>query len=556
MEIFKIALGLVNSLSLMFVITFILSKTPSFKNLVLNERNTFYNKVFLTIIFGLFGIFGTYYGFRIDGAIANSRAIGVVVAGLLGGPFVGIGAGLIAGIHRWVIDIGGFTALACMLSTICEGIMGSIAYKYKNKVKKKWLLGFYITILAEILQMFIISVVSKPYAAAINLVSKIAIPMTLINSMGVALFIILLESIYKEQQREAALQSELALRIADKTQAILRNGINTETALATCNIIYSVAKVDAVAITKGSEILAHVGIASDHHVPGEMIKTSATKNVLDMKKSIIVENKSEIGCSNKNCQLNSAIITPLVKKDEVIGVLKIYKLKENGISTVDIQLAEGLAKLFSTQIELAEIDHNAKLLSKAELKALQAQINPHFLFNALNTIVSMCRIDPEIARKLLINLGNFLRESFKEQEDMVDIDKEIKHVEAYLEIEKARFGEKLNVIYHVNSRNFKVPHLILQPLVENAVKHGIYPKKEGGTISVTVEENDENYNIEVKDDGIGFQEAFEKPTNNGIGIKNIDKRLRTIYGDEYGLKIESQQSLGTKVLFNIPKRSA
>jgi len=556
MEALKIALSLINSLSLMFVITFLLSKTSSFKNLFLNKQNTFYNKIFLAIIFGLFGIFGTYYGFPIDGAIANSRAIGVVVAGLLGGPFVGIGAGLIAGIHRWAIDIGGFTALACMISTISEGIIGGIAYKYKNKVKKKWVLGFYVTILAEILQMIVIAVVAKPYTSAIILVGKIAIPMTLVNSIGVALFIILLESIYKEQEREAAIQSELALKIADKTLPILRNGINRETALATCNIIYSIAKVDAVAITEGSEILAHIGIGSDHHLPGEMIKTSATKTVLDTKKSIIVKNQNEVGCLNQTCKLNSAIIVPLIKKDHVIGVLKIYKIKENGISSIDVQLAEGLAKLFSTQIELAEIDYNTKLLAKAELKALQAQINPHFLFNALNTIVSMCRINPEMARKLLINLGNFLREGFKEKEDIVDIISEIKHVEAYLAIEKARFGEKLNVIYNINSINFQVPHLILQPLVENAVKHGIYPKKEGGTISIVVEENGDNYSIKVEDNGVGFEHPLEQPTNHGIGIKNIDKRLRSIYGTEYGLKIESKKSLGTKILVNIPKRSA
>jgi len=556
MEVFKIALSLINSLSLMFVITFLLSKTNSFKNLFLNKQNTFYNKIFLTIIFGLFGIFGTYYGFPIDGAIANSRAIGVVVAGLLGGPFVGIGAGLIAGIHRWAIDIGGFTALACMISTIVGGVIGSIAYKYKDKVQDKWLLGFYTTLFAELLQMAIILIVARPYNLAISVVSKVSIPMTLVNSMGVALFIILLENIYKDQQKEAAMQSELALKIADQTLPILRNGINRETALDTCNIIYSIAKIDAVAITKGSEILAHIGIGSDHHLYGEKIKTIATQVVLDTKKSIIVKNQTEIGCLNKTCKLNSAIIVPLIKKDQVIGVLKIYKTKENGISSVDVQLAEGLAKLFSTQIELAEIDYNAKLLSKAELKALQAQINPHFLFNTLNTIVSMCRINPEMARKLLINLGIFLRESFKEKEDIVDIISEIKHVEAYLEIEKARFGEKLNVVYNITSSNFQVPHLILQPLVENAVKHGIYPKKEGGTISIIVDDSENNYNIKVEDNGVGFEHPIQQPTNNGIGIKNIDKRLRSIYGNEYGLKIESKRNLGTKILVNIPKRSA
>lgn len=556
MEIFKIAIGLTNSLSLMFVITFILSKTNSFKNLFLNKQNNFFNKIFLTLIFGLFGIFGTYYGFHIDGAIANSRAIGVVVAGLLGGPFVGVGAGLIAGLHRWAIDIGGFTALACMISTILGGVIGSIGYKFKEKIKNKWLLGFYLAGLSELLQMTMILLIAKPYISAIKLVQKIAIPMTLINSLGVALFIILLESIYKEQQREAATQSELALRIADKTLPILRNGINRSTAKQTCDIIFSLAKVDAVAITMGSEILAHVGIGSDHHLPGENIKTVATKQVLDSEKTNIVNKQNKIGCLNTSCKLKSAIIVPLIKKDVVIGVLKIYKTKENGMSSVDVQLAEGLAKLFSTQIELAEIDYSAKLLSKAELKALQAQINPHFLFNALNTIVSLCRINPETARELLVNLANFLRESFRESDDIVDINNEIRHVEAYLEIEKARFGEKLNVVYKIDTDNFLIPHLILQPLVENAVKHGIYPKKEGGTISIFVNDNDKSYNITIEDDGVGFEYPNSRPTSNGIGVKNIDKRLKAIYGNDFGLNIESTKNVGTKVLINIPKRSA
>lgn len=556
MDIYLIGLSLLNSISLMFLITFILSKTNPFKNLILNRRNTFRNKVFLAIIFSLFGIFGTYYGFPIEGAIANSRVIGVMVGALLGGPFVGITAGVIAGVHRWAIDIGGFTSLACMISTIIGSIIGSIAHRYKEKVKEKWILGFYITVLAELIQMLIVAVVAKPYSAAILLVSKIILPMTLMNSMGVALFLILFENIFKEQEREAAIQSELALKIADKTLPILRNGINYETALDTCNIICSMAKVDAVAITNGAEILAHVGLGSDHHLAGEMIQTKATKTVLATKKSIIVENQNQIGCPNKNCKLSSAIIVPLIKKDKVLGVLKIYKKNKNGISDIDIQLAEGLAKLFSTQIELAEIDYNANLLSKAELKALQAQINPHFLFNALNTIVSMCRINPEMARKLLINLGDFLRESFKEKEDIVDINNEIKHVEAYLEIEKARFGEKLNVVYDISDYNFKVPHLILQPLVENAVKHGIYPKKDGGTIFIIVEESGDNYNINVRDNGIGFEHPLDRPTNHGIGIQNIDKRLKSIYGPEYGLKIESKKGFGTDVLVRIPKRGA
>lgn len=556
MDHFSITVSLVNNISLMFLITFLLSRTTSFRNIVSNRQNTFRNKVFLAIIFSLFGIFGTYYGFPIEGAIANSRVIGIMVGGLLGGPFVGMSAGIVSGIHRWAIDIGGFTSLACMLSTIMEGIVGSIAYKYRERFKRKWLLGFFITLFTEVIQMVIILFVAKPYNAAVNLVRIIAVPMILMNSLGVTLFLILIEGIYNEQKREASIQSELALNIAEKTLPYLRNGMNQETALATCNIIHSMVKVDAVAMTKSTEILAHVGIGSDHHLPGKIIQTSATKTVLNTGKSIIVESRKEIGCLNKACKLNSAVIVPLLKKSKVIGVLKIYKTEKNAITNMDLKLAEGLAKLFSTQIELAEVDYKARLLSRAELKALQAQINPHFLFNALNTIVSMIRIDPEVARKLLINLSNYLRENFKEKDDIVDIDRELKHIKAYLEIEKARFGERLNVIYQINSSNFKIPNLILQPLVENAVKHGIYPKKGKGTIVIIVDEEENNYIIKVEDNGVGFHPELKQTTNHGIAIKNINKRLQSIYGEDYGLKINSKKNIGTKILVKIPKGSA
>lgn len=556
LEIFKIALGLVNSLSLMFVIAFLLSRTKSFRSLVLSEHNTIYSKIFLSIIFGLFGILGTYYGFPVDGAIANSRAVGVIVAGLLGGPFVGIGAALISGIHRWAIDIGGFTALACMVSTIAEGIVGSLGHRYMQRVKEKWFLGFYITIFAEMLQMSIILLMARPFSSALILVEKIAIPMTIVNSIGVSLFIVLLESIYKEQQREAAIQSELALKIADKTLSILRNGLNKETALEACKIIHSIAKVDAVAITQGLEILAHVGVGSEHHLSGGKVRAYATNHVLISGSSSTVETSEGIGCMHDKCKLKSAIIVPLVNKEHVIGVLKIYKTKENAITSVDKQLAEGLANLFSTQIGLAEADYNSKLLAKAELRALQAQIHPHFLFNTLNTIVSLCRLNPETARKLLINLGSFLRESFKEKGDLVELESEIAYIDAYLEIEKARFGDKLRVEYEISNVNFKLPNLILQPLVENAVKHGIYPKKEGGTIKIAAIDDEQFYTITVADNGVGFDSQKITPKNTGIGIKNVDKRLKATYGKEWGLKINSTMEIGTSITINIPKRSA
>ncbi|MDP3488163.1 MAG: LytS/YhcK type 5TM receptor domain-containing protein, partial [Bacillota bacterium] len=251
--------GLVNSLSLMFVITFLMSLTKPFRKTMYGDTPRLISKLLLAVVFGSIGILGTYYGFPVDGAIANSRAVPIVAAGLIAGPIAGIGAGIIAGAHRYAIDIGGFTAFACMISTIVEGVIGASAHKLFVRTGKRWFVGFWATVIAEVMQMSIILWIARPYDLAWALVEKIGAPMIIVNAVGVALFVLLYETIYKDREREAAVQSQLALRIAEKTLPILRQGFTQDTALETCKIILAEAEVDAVAMASCKEILAHVG---------------------------------------------------------------------------------------------------------------------------------------------------------------------------------------------------------------------------------------------------------------------------------------------------------
>lgn len=550
-----------NRVGIIIVLAFILSKVNVFRHLLEKNKIGYKDKIILSVFFGLFGIFGTYSGIPIRGALANSRVIGVFVGGLLGGPFVGAISGIIAGGHRWIIDIGGFTALACALSTITEGLMSGFLSKKFYETDNKWLFALAAGAIAEMLQMVIILMVARPFDMAVRLVEIIAIPMIVANAIGISIFIGIIETIFKDQEQAAAIQAQRALKIANKTLKYLRKGFNKETAYETAKIIYDMTDLKAVAITNKEKILAHVGIGEDHHITGDDIKTGLTKDVIKYGNYRVAYNSDQIDCGNSNCKLKSAVIVPLEGQNNVIGALKLYKTTENAITQIDLELALGLAMLFSTQIELSKIEEQSKLLAKAELKALQAQINPHFLFNAINTIVSFIRIKPDKARQLLIHLGDYFRKNLQQNQEEVNLMKEIEHINSYLEIEKARFGDKLNVKYHIDEDiQCYLPPLILQPLVENAIKHGIMEKLDNGTIDIIAEDMEEETILIVKDDGIGMEKKklynifSNDKGNQSIGLINVNQRLINKYGDNYGLKIESNVGVGTKVIMKIPKQ--
>ncbi|WBW96531.1 sensor histidine kinase [Oceanirhabdus sp. W0125-5] len=548
--------NLVNNLGYIFLIAFIITRLRVFKRTIVKEKFKRSDILLLSMVFGCFGILGTYIGTEINGAIANTRMIGVVTGGILCGPFVGIVSGIIAGIHRLFMNVGSATALPCAIATIIAGIFSGYIYKIFNN-KNKVLYGFICGIIMESIEMLMIFIMVNPKELAMAIIKHIYIPMAFTNAFGIALLIALVNSIVREKEEIAAKQSQIALEIANKTLPYFRD-INEDTYEEICSIIKEYTDTDAVAITDKEKILAHVGAASDHHIKGEYFKTEATQNVLDTGEILELKNKKEINCSNKKCPLKSAIIAPLKDGDEIIGTLKIYYVKENKISHTNRSLVLGLSQLISTQLEISKLSILQDMANKAEIKALQAQINPHFLFNALNTIVSFVRMNPDKARELIINLSTYMRYNIENVMNLSDICKELEQVRAYVEIEKARFGDKLNVEYHIDDDvNIKIPSLIIQPIVENSIKHGIMKNGNSGTVSIEVKNiSDDKVKVIVQDDGIGIPEEVIRRVYSGdvkqnkIGISNVHNRLKYFYGE--GLNIERLDK-GTRVSFIVKR---
>ncbi len=223
-----------------------------------------------------------------------------------------------------------------------------------------------------------------------------------------------------------------------------------------------------------------------------------------------------------------------------------------------------IAKPFETEelksrvSTLVRLKKSVNSIVTAELNFLQAQIKPHFLYNALSVIASLSVREPKRAKELLLNLSNYLRGSFnfENHSGLVTLSTELQTVEAYLAIEKARFKERLHVEYVVpKDISVSVPMLSLQPLVENAVQHGILKRVDGGTLRLSVAAEDEQVVITVEDDGVGMTPdkldgLFSPGEDHGVGIQNINRRMQTMYG--YGLSIESAPDKGTKVIVRVP----
>ncbi|KEH97347.1 sensor histidine kinase [Clostridium massiliodielmoense] len=553
MELIK---SLINNIGYFILIAFILSQSESLKNIIIKEEFSKKDLVILSILFGGLGILGTYIGTEIHGAIANTRIVGVMAGGIFCGPIVGLASAIISGTHRLFIDNGGVTAIPCAITTVACGVVGGILHKYATQTNR-WIYGFIGGLGVETLEMFLILIISKPFSLAMHIVKNIYIPMGFANAIGIALLILLIENIYEEKEEIAAKQAKLALDIANKTLPYFREMDNTSFEKI-CKIIKESIKADAVAITDKKYVLAHVGLGEDHHIKGAEILTQATERVIKEGKILILTNASEINCAYPFCPLKSGIIVPLKERSSIIGTLKIYYGKNNAISFKNKNLAIGLSQIISTQLEISKIGKLKEMAIKAEIKALQTQINPHFLFNSLNTIASFVRINPTKARELIINLSVFLRYNLEIGDELVDVYGELEQVKAYVSIEKARFGQKLQVIYNIQDNiDIKMPNLIIQPIVENSIKHGILKSGRKGLVKIDIKYiNDDAFQVIVEDNGVGIdKEIIEKVYNgtmkeNKIGISNVNNRLQLLYGE--GLKIERLEE-GTRVSFIIKR---
>ncbi len=539
----------VDRVALLLLCLFVITRLRGFREIFRNENYSKKDYIVACTVFSLFAIMANYTGVNVEGSLVNVRTIAIVSGGIIFGPVVGITTGVISGVHRYLMDVGGITSIPCLISSITAGI---IAGYINRKIQRnyRWIAGIIAGVFSETITMLLILLLSKPLSLGLDIVSKIAFPMIL-GQVSVGFIVQLIQSIEDDKEKIAAKQAKLALDIANKTLPYFRN-VNSDSLNKICTIIRDDIKADAVSITDTKNILAYIGIGKEYYNIEHEIITEATKESISNDKIVIKNN----GFQDKSSMLKSAIVIPLKVKNEVVGALKIYYASSNRITYSLQTLAVGLSQIISTLMEVSKVEQMKEMANKAELKALQRQINPHFLFNALNAITSFIRIDPNKARELIINLASYLRYNLELNSEFIDIKKELQQVKDYIEIEKARFGNKLNVIFDIDDVNIKIPSLTIQPLVENAIIHGILKDKGLGTVQIIVKEEGEKVKISIIDSGIGISEEAIKNvyTNsvpeNKIGLYNVHLRIKLIYGE--GLIIKRLEK-GTRIEFYIKR---
>ena len=548
---FRLISHLFNNLGYIIAIAFFFTKLKRAKDIFTHKKYSKKDVFILSCFFSILAIIGTYTGADYRGAIVNIRNIGVVVGGILAGPEVGILSGFIAGLHRLFIDVDPITTIPCATATMVGGFITAYLYKKCNE-KNFYLYGFLGGFLVENLSMLLILIMGKDFELAKDIVSNIYFPMILANAVGVSIVLLIIQDIIVEKDIIAGKQAKLSLEIANKTLPYFRNG---ESLNEVCKIISDSLGAKAVVITNEKYITASYSTSEDFKIAHTDIKSEVTKKVLRTGKICIIGQCDDV--KYFQCvtgKIKSCIISPLFQGEKVSGTLKIYFDTKENVTASNQYLVEGLSLLISTQLELSSVENLKTMAKEAELKALQTQINPHFLFNALHTTSFFVRKDPNKAREIIIDLSTYLRYNLENACKLVPLEMELEQVKAYFNIEKARFGDKisLNIDVDENVKNINIPSLIIQPLVENSIKHGLLKKREGGFVNIIAKKENKGCLITIEDNGIGIDQKIinnlDDRIDKNIGLKNVHNRIKLIYGK--GLVVEKLET-GTKISFYI-----
>ncbi|MFZ3469029.1 histidine kinase [Streptomyces sp. 4.24] len=336
----------------------------------------------------------------------------------------------------------------------------------------------------------------------------------------------------------------------------LRAGLTEDAARKAAKRLRSLLGTEALCLTDRAHVLAWDGPGADHHERRAMVRVA---ELLDSGRSQSVRTE----CERPGCPLKWAVVAPLTGEDGMLGALVAYGSRE---SAVLVRAATEVARWVSVQLELSELDRSRTRLMEAEIKALRAQISPHFIFNSLAAIASFVRTDPERARDLLLEFADFTRYSFRRHGEFTTLAEELRSIEQYLALAGARFGERLKLTLQVAPEVLPValPFLCLQPLVENAVKHGLEDSTEECRITIAARDAGAEALITIEDNGVGMDPALLRRilagehagSASGIGLTNVDERLRQVYGDGHGLVIETGVGAGMKITVRIPKYRA
>lgn len=344
-----------------------------------------------------------------------------------------------------------------------------------------------------------------------------------------------------------------ALHTASQAALPLREGLTPTGAARSVGPLRTLLGCAGVGLADASGLLAWAGTGRAH--AHEVL--SHADEVLHDGRTLVVP-VGTVRCADDQCPVRAAVVAPVVADERVVGVLVAAAAQAPaGL----VRAAEEVAHWVSTQVELAELDRSRTRAMEAELRALRAQISPHFVYNCLSAVAASVRTDPERARELLLEFADFTRYAFRRGGEFTTLADELRNVERYLTLEQARFGDRLQVELRIvpDVLTVAVPYLSLQPLVENAVRHGLEESPHDGRIVVAAEDRGPQVLIWVEDDGAGSDPDVVRAVlageqaSDSVGLGNVDARLRQVFGDEHGLVVETAPGAGTKVSFTVPK---
>ena len=343
------------------------------------------------------------------------------------------------------------------------------------------------------------------------------------------------------------------LHTASRAAQHLRDGLTEQGTSKAAKHLRAMLGAQAIALCDTQSTLAWDGAGTHHR---DHVRRHAN-DVLATGRTVVLDAR-DVACGDPTCPIRTAVLTPIVCDDRVVAALAAYgPTASAGL----VRATEEVAAWVSTQVELADLGHQRSRATEAELRALRAQISPHFIYNSLAAIASFVRTDPDRARDLLLEFADFTRYAFRRGGAFTTLAEELGNIEHYLALEKARFGDRLQISLLVAPEvlSIAVPYLAIQPLVENAVHHGLESKEGVGHVSITASDQGSEAEIVVEDDGIGSDPDVVRAVlageqgSDSVGLGNVDARLRQVYGDENGLVVETAPGAGTKVSFRVPK---
>jgi two-component system LytT family sensor kinase len=340
------------------------------------------------------------------------------------------------------------------------------------------------------------------------------------------------------------------LHLAAKAAEHLRGGLAREETTKAARHLRTLLGCDVLAIADGQGRIVFDGAAESlRGIAGEIAARASEASPV-----LVVSVPPQAGTS-----IRFAIVAPILTDGGASGAIIAFSSERRAPL---IRATGEVAAWASAQLRLGELDTSRAALAEADLRALRAQISPHFIYNALSAIAAFITTDPPKARDLVLEFADFTRYSFRQQGDFTTLAEELRSVHSYLALERARFGQRLKVVLQIAPETLSVviPFLSVQPLVENSVRHGLESLEHGGRITITAEEIGTDVQITIEDNGVGIDPDALGALLDGfgdaglhVGLRNVDARLRQVYGESYGLVVETNIGSGTLVRIRVPR---